>query len=377
MSDTAVDTRFELIARVGAYPAVEYGIDTFKRAYSFTKESNSIIKVSLQVAENVSTPILNKLETITRTPVVERRLHQLDDFGCARLDQVESVKPKTIEAAENLANKIHGTRVEALLFKTVDAVDVVVDTILPAKSSDPSKSSESTEVEESKEEKPKDEQGEQQNHKEENIIDHTSVVLHKIVSRTSKDSIKNIPYQTFKTADNIPQVHYCVELVSSAADVVKIGFQKGTKASTEQISHLYQSLSNLAISVASYRPTSADAKVAIEELARRIQQSREIVLKMAKDADNSETIKRIKEDTTRALREIKEVLSYQISEAEKSDNAAVRKTVIYLEEVVSTILNSFKRSSETPTNSEPSSPSSSSSSSNNNESSDDSASDNQ
>jgi hypothetical protein len=331
-----------------------------KGYYDYAKESNSFVKAGLQTAENYSQPVLHKLEEYSHQPSIESLLHKVDQFGCRQLDKVEAgghhlketydvLKPKTLQTLENVANRIHGTPIEVALLKTVGAVDVVVDSLLPP---DPEEPADVSEV-------PSDDP---------NVLDRATPVIKKLKTRVSKDSIKRLPSQTytvskdiiFRNADAIPHVHYCIGVLNTAAHrvrdasvhtqaVAKNGIHKGAQLSQQSIEYLHQSLQHLTTSLTKLvivvkKLDPIEARASLEELTAMIQHSKDQLLANKYFKDSS----KVKEDISHILQKAGDLLSQHIAagytRVQSYDSAAVRKSVEKIENLVLRIVDSLSGS---------------------------------
>jgi len=352
----------KLVERVLSYSLVNYFTSSLLAGYSYAKHCNSFVKAGLETAEYYSQPLLHKLDEYSHQPPMESLLHRVDQYGCRQLDKIESrgkhlketyevIKPKTIQSLENVANKIHGTPVETALLKTVGVVDVVVDSLLPP---DPSEHApeESTASD------------------DQTIIDRTAPVINKLKSRINKDSLKRLPSQTyavskdfiFRNADAIPQLHYCVGMLSTAAHRVhdvsantqaaaRTGLQKGTKVSKATVEYAYNSLHNMTHHLATLvemvkKLDPEEAKATVAELTNLILQSKdELLLNSRKKVSAA----RLKEDISRILQKAGDLLSQQVAagynRVHTSDNAAIRKSVETIETIVGRVVESFSNPS--------------------------------
>jgi len=358
-----------LVGRVLSYPVVNYVSGTVKNCYSYAKESNSYVKAGLETAENISQPLLTKIEEYSHQPTIESLLHKVDQFGCNQLDKIESggkqiketyevIKPKTYQGLENVATKIHGTTVETVLFKTVDAVDVVVDSLLPA---DPAESEEETETTE-----------------DPNIIDKTSPVIRKLKKRVSKDSVKHLPSQTysvtkdiiFRNADANPHLHYCIGVLSTAAlkvhnvsakteAVARNGMHKGAELSKTSVDYVYTSLHSMVNALTSLvvlmkKMDPIEGKATVAELTTMIQHSKTEFYNKYGDLSTygKEKATRLKEDISKILQKSGDILSHQVAagyeRAHTTDITAIRKSVETIESIASRIVDSFSGSQTQP-----------------------------
>jgi len=253
---------------------------------------------------------------------------------------------------ENVATKIHGTTVETVLFKTVGAVDVVVDSLLPADPAQPEDDTHATTD-------------------DPNIIDKTSPVIHKLKTRVSKDSIKHLPVQTytvtkdiiFRNADANPQIHYCIGVLSTAAHrvhnvstkteaVARNGIHKGAELSKTSVDYVYQSMHNMVNALTSLvvlmkKLDPIEGKQTVAELTAMIQSSKEDFYTKYGDFSTygKEKATRLKEDISRILQKSGDLLSQQVAagyeRAHSTDITAVRKSVETIESIVLRIVDSF------------------------------------
>lgn len=351
----------QLVQRVLSYSLVNYVSGTIKSSYSYVRDSNYIVKAGFLAAENTAQPFIHKLEEYSHQPKIESLLHKVDQYGCRQLDKIESggkqiketydaIKPKTIQSLENVANKIHGTTAETVLFKTVGVVDAVVDSLLPA---DPAA-------------EPEDDT--QVAADDPNIIDKTTPVVNKLKHRVNKDSIIHLPYQTytvskdiiFRNVDAVPQLHYCVGMLSTAAHrvrdasastqaVARNGIQKGADLSKASVDYVYQSLHHMVNQLTSLvvlvkKLDPLEAKATLEELLVMIQNSKDTLSQKY----GEDTAHRLKEDISKILQRAGDLLSQQVAagytRVHSSDNAAIRKSVEKIESIVVRIIDSFSPS---------------------------------
>lgn len=358
------DLNNKLVTRVFSYSLVNYFASTVQSYYGYAKQSNSYVKAGLETAESYTHPILHKLEEYSHQPTIESLIHKVDQYGCKQLDKIEAggkqikdtyevIKPKTIQSLENVANKIHRTPVETALLKTVGVMDVVVDSLLPPDPAEP------VEVASTGTDDP-------------NIIDRTAPVIHKLKTRVNKESIKRLPSQTFtvskdiifRNADAVPQLHYCIGVLSTTAHrvrdvsvntsaVARSGIQKGAEVSKASVEYVYNSLNamvqhltSIVVLVKKLDPT--EARATVEELTVMIQHSKEeLSQKYGRD-----TAARLKEDISRILQKAGDLLSQQVAagytRAHSTDNAAIRKSVEMIENLVLRILENFSNTFQNP-----------------------------
>jgi len=345
----------KLVQRVFSYSLVDYASSSLLFLYDQAKQSNYLVKAGIETAESYSLPILHKLSTYSHQPTIENLLHKVDQYGCRQLDKIENggkqikdtynvIKPKTIQSLETVANKIHGTPVETALFKTVDVVDVVVDSLLPPDPAEPITVNLVVDP---------------------NVIDKTAPVITKLRNRVNPHSIARLPVQTytvtkdiiFRNADAIPQLHYCIGVLSTAAHrvrdvsantraVAKTSIQKGATASKASVDYVYNSLTtmvqhltSIVVLVKKLDPT--EARATVEELTLMIQHSKEeLSQKYGRD-----TAARLKEDISRILQKAGDLLSQQVAagytRVHSTDNAAIRKSVETIEGIVLRIVENF------------------------------------
>lgn len=349
MAETVPNGGLQLLPRLFAYPAVHYVSDTVKDYYAHAKASNSYVKAGLETAENCSQPIMHKLGEYSHQPTIDSLLNRVDQFGCKQLDKIEyggkqlkqtyeTVKPKTLQSLDNMANKIHGTSVEAVLLKTASFVDVVVESLLPP---DPAEPAEISNIPDNP-----------------NFLERTTPIFNKLQERISKDSIRHLPSQTyrvsrdflFRGADAIPQLNYCIGLLTTAAHKLQDasnsatteamnGLHQGTQLSKGTVEYVYQSLQHMVAAltslVARVKKLDPEAKAMLEDLTAMIQRSKD---SFANKLEKWESAARLKEDISKILQKSSDLLTEQLTtgymRVHSTDNATIRKSVETIESIV-------------------------------------------
>lgn len=354
--DSELDNNNYLVPRVLSYALVNYVSETVKGGYLYAKQSNPYVKAGLETAEAYSQPLLHKIEEYSHQSTIESLIHKVDQYGCRQLDKVEqggkqlkdtyhAIKPKTIHSIETVANKIHGTAIETVLFKTVDVVEIVVDSLLPP---DTAEVPNETEEEETK---------------DANILDRTAPVITKIKTRATPSNIKSIPKHTlsiskdfiFGTTETRPQViQYCIGVLSIAAhrakqsqQTARDGLHKGATISKQSVEYVHQSLQHMVNSLANLvvlvkKLDPVEAKATLSELTVMIQNSKNhFSHKYGKD-----TVARLKDDISGIFLKAGDLLSQQVAAgytfAHSSDNVAIQKSVEKIESIVLQVCESLQ-----------------------------------
>jgi hypothetical protein len=217
------NTHNTFVARLSAYPAVGYAFGKAKGCYNYAKENNSYIKASLETAEKYS----HKLVYEYNHPTIDALLLKTDKYGCQQLDKIEhrgkqlqgmydSVKPKTKESLDKVANKIHGTPVEHILLKTISSVDSALDVLFPPKDNEPAQVSQVPE--------------------DPNLVSQTAPIVNKLAERVSTESVKQLPFHVYSLTREyfyetaIPQL---VSLLSAASQRVKTSYSTAHEVQPE------------------------------------------------------------------------------------------------------------------------------------------------
>jgi len=333
--------RFVFVHRITSYSLVNYVSGTVMDYYSYAKESNSLVKKSLETAESISLPIIARLDEYSQQPIINNIISNVDSFSCRQLDKIESragaIKEATVGTAEVVATKIHGSKVELLIIKTVDVVDNIVDSLLPP-------------------------QGDEEPEAlvDPNVIERATPVFKKLTSRISKDSLKNLPAQTchevkdlvFRNAETVPQVQLCIGLLITASHKIleakettqqaaKSSYHKGAELSKVSVDHIYQSLNHLMAVMTSLvagisRITIEDARTSLSDVFVLIQESKKKI---------HFTNQSFRDEISTILQRASEVLSQQVAagynHAAHSDYASVRRAASALELVVNRLLGKF------------------------------------
>lgn len=337
------------IARVYSYSLVQHASDTVKSYYSTAKESNSYVKASLETVEQYSQNILHKAEEYSHQPTINNVLHKLDGYGCKQLDKIENgsnqlkqtyevYKPKTIQSLDGIANKIHGTTVEVGLLKTISLVDTLVDSLFPPAPSEPAEVSRVPE--------------------DPNVVARTTPVINKLFERVSTGSIKQLPARSYNLsydlifqAENAPQIHLLIGVLTTAALKFKHasenGLQKGAALSKESADYVYAQLTHMANLVGGIVEVMAkldqrEAKATVAELMNMIQNSKANLTQTLGERLDYEGWKK---EISAILQKTGDLLATQAAKgyhkAQHSDHATVRKAVASIQSLVLTIVEKF------------------------------------
>lgn len=347
------------ITRIYSYPIVQYASDTAKGYYDSAKQSNNLVKSSLETVEQYSQQILNKAEEYSQQPPVDSILNTIDTYGCKQLDKIENgsnqikkvyegIKPKTLQSLDSAANKIHGTSLESGLLKTIVFVDTVVDSLFPASESteDNKITDGEAETEGEKEKEKEDEKEVTSNNK--NVVEASAPVINKLLERVTPYSLLLLPSRSYNLsrdllfqAESVPQINYCIGVLTTSAQKIK----QGAALTKDSVDHIYGSLNHvvgLAGKVVQLmaRLDAVEAKASVSELVAMIQASKaQFTQNVEQDYEGW------KKDIATILQKTGELLAAQAAlgydKVQHSNHAAIRSSVQAIQVIVNGIVERF------------------------------------
>jgi hypothetical protein len=244
--------------------------------YHNLKSYSQYSKRALETVEEYAVPLAHAsfttLDTYSRQPLIEGLLTRADAFGNQQLDKIEEgihkIKETAPKALQSVESKLHGTKIEGVLIRTITQLDHAVDVLFPE-----------TKEAQAQEEATSDQQDVDSTTA--SIIEASAPVYNKMRTRISKESVLRLPAHLKILANQHPSAYYILQTK-----------QKGVELSKSGIENVQKSLGNVTLSVTSLLNTLKHVN------ATEVRASAAELLAMSKDgvskfADKNQFSKRL------------------------------------------------------------------------------------
>jgi len=116
-----VKTSCNVVTRVGSYPVVASAISQASDMYGKVKESNSLVKYTLESAETVTTMVSDKALPIV-TSTLNGTVDKVNELACSQLDKLEGKYPIITEPTEKVLGETKKAYESSMVKPAVDKI---------------------------------------------------------------------------------------------------------------------------------------------------------------------------------------------------------------------------------------------------------------